>query len=251
MIGSAREFFVARVLRSILPPSVHIGSGRVFNEEGKRSKQIDVVVYDSRYPVFEVQEGQGLYLIEGTIATIEVRSTIVNQVDLDTAINNGRSVWKLRKETPPPSYVFAFTSRIEKCGTLVQHLEAWASTQELPDWSSTRRQAPVPRVIVAGSIVALTNDDVIDIQCDEAHLRQLNNRLGATASVLMGLWKVKRRFGWLALHLLSQVTTRMTRQTSLEFWKYSPWRLYAEEQLDTATPTALAGYVPTSADSKR
>src|SRR5262245_3570123 len=45
-IGSAREFFVTRVLRSIVPPIVHIGSGHVFDGAGKRSKQIDVVVYD-------------------------------------------------------------------------------------------------------------------------------------------------------------------------------------------------------------
>src|SRR4051812_33193935 len=29
MVGGAREFFVRRVLRSILPPSVYVGSGRV------------------------------------------------------------------------------------------------------------------------------------------------------------------------------------------------------------------------------
>ena len=76
MIGSAREFFVTRILRSILPPFLHVGTGKVFASNGETSKQIDVVVYDPRFPVFEIQAGFGMYPVEGVIATIEVKSTL-------------------------------------------------------------------------------------------------------------------------------------------------------------------------------
>ena len=63
LVGSAREFIVKRVLQSILPPIVHIGSGKVFDFHGKRSRQIDIIVFDSRFPVFEIQSGIGIYLL--------------------------------------------------------------------------------------------------------------------------------------------------------------------------------------------
>ena len=72
-IGNAREFFINRVLRTILPPIVHVGTGVVFGEAAK-SKQIDVVLYDSRFPVYEIEPGFGMYPIEGVICTIEIKS---------------------------------------------------------------------------------------------------------------------------------------------------------------------------------
>jgi len=44
-IGTAREFVVTRILRTILPPAVHIGNGKVIDANGKYSKQIDIIVY--------------------------------------------------------------------------------------------------------------------------------------------------------------------------------------------------------------
>jgi hypothetical protein len=61
MIGNAREFLVSKVLRSILPPSVHIGTERVIDSVGQVSNQVDIILYDSRFPVFEIQPGIGLY----------------------------------------------------------------------------------------------------------------------------------------------------------------------------------------------
>jgi len=79
LVGSAREFIVKRVLQSILPPIVHIGSGKVLDFHGKRSRQIDIIVFDSRFPVFEIQSGIGIYPLEGVIATIEVKSTLTKK----------------------------------------------------------------------------------------------------------------------------------------------------------------------------
>jgi hypothetical protein len=54
-IGQAREFLVRRVLKTILPASVHIGSGKVIDHDERTSKQIDIIVYDSRFPMLELE----------------------------------------------------------------------------------------------------------------------------------------------------------------------------------------------------
>jgi hypothetical protein len=74
-IGQAREFLVRRVLKTILQANVHIGSGKVIDHNERTSKQIDIIVYDSRFPMLEL-EGGGLYFVEGGFATIEVKSTM-------------------------------------------------------------------------------------------------------------------------------------------------------------------------------
>jgi len=92
MVGSGREFFIRRVLGSILPPSVHIGSGRVISADHPQgSRQVDIIIYDPRFPVLEVEKGVGLYFVEGVIATIEVKS-VLNSERLREALENCESV---------------------------------------------------------------------------------------------------------------------------------------------------------------
>jgi hypothetical protein len=141
-IGQAREFVVARILRTILPASAHIGSGIVVASDGKTSKQIDIVVYDPRFPFLKV-DGGGLYFVEGVLATVEVKSTM-DSAQLVGCLDNSRSVLELivNGEHPkeaedriqfymtahglshdmakdgfhymlgPATYVFAFTSKL-------------------------------------------------------------------------------------------------------------------------------------------
>jgi hypothetical protein len=108
MVGSAREFFVSRVLRGVLPPIIHVGAGRVVGISGM-SKQIDIVLYDSRCPLLETQPGFGLFFMEGVIATIEVKSTLTRET-LRLALDNCASVTsgdscgpqlRIRYNTPP------------------------------------------------------------------------------------------------------------------------------------------------------
>ena len=92
-IGQAREFLVTRVLKTILPAAVHIGSSKVIDHLGLTSRQIDIVIYDPRFPLMKV-EGGGLHFVEGVLATIEVKSTIDSD-ELKTSLDNCRSVLAL------------------------------------------------------------------------------------------------------------------------------------------------------------
>ena len=105
-VGSAREFIISRCLRSFLPTGVEIGSGEVIDSSGNRSKQIDIVIYDPRFPALRSGAG-GLYLIEGVIATIEVKSTM-NPERLRESLDNCVSVSRLQPKGREPSEKAAY-----------------------------------------------------------------------------------------------------------------------------------------------
>jgi hypothetical protein len=81
-LGGAREHFIKEILANFLPKNVVVGSGEI--TDGKhRSGQQDVIIYRSDFPVLSGFGSVNTYLIEGVIATIEVKS------DLSTGSPNG------------------------------------------------------------------------------------------------------------------------------------------------------------------
>lgn len=81
--GRERETFVDGFLRAVLPPQFRFGSGEVTDLNGKLSGQLDVVVEYSFQPSLPVFPGSHsrLYLAEGVVAAIEVKSNIQAQWD--------------------------------------------------------------------------------------------------------------------------------------------------------------------------
>lgn len=75
MTGDGREKAFRDALCKFLPRSLSIGSGRVFSASGSPSNQIDVVVYDNRFPVFSLGD-DSLFPIESVVATVEVKSRL-------------------------------------------------------------------------------------------------------------------------------------------------------------------------------
>jgi hypothetical protein len=76
-LGSAREHFIAKVLSRFLPNSVTVGSGEITDGE-TRSGQQDIIIYRSDFPVLTGFDAVNTYLIEGVIATIEVKSDLAS-----------------------------------------------------------------------------------------------------------------------------------------------------------------------------
>ncbi|MDX2214700.1 MAG: DUF6602 domain-containing protein [Oculatellaceae cyanobacterium bins.114] len=93
--GSARESFILKFLQDFLPETVGIGTGEIFDRGGRRSKQIDIVIYDRAFPIPKIGIDQWLFPIEAVIATIEVKSEL-NSSELRRALDNCMSVVKLR-----------------------------------------------------------------------------------------------------------------------------------------------------------
>ena len=239
LVGSAREFIVKQVLQAILPPIVHIGSGKVVDFRGKKSRQIDIVVYDSRFPVFEIQSGMGTYLLEGVIAVIEVKSTLTKK-SLFEALENTLSLiqltpglvsasasrWMLRAkalesdryspreamrkagfEFIPATYVYAFNTQLKAKG-LSTAINTWFNSKGQP-LVCDNHCAVLPRVVVGGHSLGLLHDGLIQIDPGEDVLAEWKKDNDSGPNHLMSFWDTKRRFGLLMIHLLHTVCSRI------------------------------------------
>jgi len=73
--GGFREYFVATLLRPLLPDHFGISTGIIIDYEGRQSCQTDIIIFDKRLmsPIWEV-ESRGIYPIDSVLAVIEVKS---------------------------------------------------------------------------------------------------------------------------------------------------------------------------------
>lgn len=251
MVGTAREFIIKSVLKTILPPVVHVGSGKVFDANGMKSLQIDIIIYDSRFPIFEIEQGIGLYPIEGVIATIEVKSTITNK-SLHEALDNSMSLIKLtpglepehlsrfgarvkdliEKGTPrkdaqqqvsfeliPATYIYAFNTKMKK-KALANSTYKWFNLKENPAVGDNGLCAVLPRVIVAGCSVGLLHDGYCKIDPGEPVVSDWKKENDSKPRHIMSFWDTNRRFSWLMIHLIHTVCSRVGLTHALSGVKY-------------------------------
>ncbi len=248
LVGSAREFIIKRVLRSILPPVVHIGSGKVLDSKGNRSRQIDIIVFDSRFPVFEIECGIGIYPLEGVIATIEVKSTLTKKSLFESLENtlsliqltpgledpspwlsrvkehesNGYSPKEaMRKagfEFIPATYIYVFNSKLRAKG-LSTSVSRWFDSKEHPVVSDGHC-AVLPRVIVGGNSLGLLHDGLIQIDPGEDVVADWKKDNNSGPNHVMSFWDTKRRFGWLMIHLIHTVCSRVGLSHAISGAKY-------------------------------
>lgn len=245
-VGQAREFLVARVLRSILPPGVHIGTGKVIDHQGASSKQIDIVIYDPRFSLLKV-EGGGLYFVEGVLATIEVKS-ILDADQLVLGLGNCASVLELNVngEHPeeaaarvafyadrggitdgeakdrfhymlhPATYIFAFTSKLSSKTTLSRVEDWWKGI----GYPVSPHFPLLPRLIATGNSVGVTNDGWLTISAASSDGSPLKRQDGTPARTVMNCFPTDRRFRWFALHIMNSVSSRMGLRNHAERFDY-------------------------------
>jgi uncharacterized protein DUF6602 len=79
--GNEREAFINGFLSQVLPPHFRFGSGDTTDQSGARSGQLDIVVEYPFVPSLPIVAGQSprLYLAEGVVAVIEIKSNIASQ----------------------------------------------------------------------------------------------------------------------------------------------------------------------------
>lgn len=79
--GNEREAFINGFLSQVLPPHFRFGSGDATDQKGTRSGQLDIVVEYPFVPSLPIVAGRTprLYLAEGIVAVIEVKSNIADQ----------------------------------------------------------------------------------------------------------------------------------------------------------------------------
>lgn len=239
LTGSVREFFVKRALSTILPANLRIGSGRVLAPNGELSKQIDVVVYDSSYPALEAIEGQGIYFVDGVIATIEIKSTI-DEKELHIALDNCVSVSRLEQSPsgqlnlpPPVTCIFGMTSTFKKTETLSRKIENWWEDRGY----SIENFDDLPNVLVAGNLLGLANNKrYFQIGADGELASKISARPGKRI-VTMGIWKAASRFSWLLMLILVAASRRGFNS---KVGAYLPFEHYWERDLRSRTSTLMS-----------
>jgi hypothetical protein len=226
-VGSAREFFVRRFLKSFLPDFVHVGTGQIIskqpNPQGKtRSKQVDVVVFDSRFSYLKSPSGSNLYPVEGTIATIEVKSeltggdggTLFDSLDnclsvIDLGYVPSTEEYNLHipkimsennvslkeaeqiflKQNAPATYIFSFLGYKARYKELAKSVYQW-----LDNIKCTEHNVPLPCVIAAEGCILVSSDSFNNFK-----IREDKKVIVAEAI------KTEKRLGYLACHILSRI----------------------------------------------
>ncbi|MCK9798328.1 hypothetical protein M1B34_11475 [Pseudomonas sp. MAFF 302030] len=186
LLGDARESFIRDVLKRFLPSNISIGSGQVIDACGGISKQIDLIIYRNDFPTLRTFGSADVYLIEGVIATVEVKSQLNNQ-SLALALENGKSVRNLKPsvlgmslnayceqiyQRPfdqlnttqinsimglilPPTYIYAYRGYTQAgLDTLRGRLNDWYNT---PNENGEQDITLMPEVICTEGCVTLKN----------------------------------------------------------------------------------------------
>jgi hypothetical protein len=90
--GRAREQILTAFIEQLVPSSFGVSTGFVVDALGGKSRQLDVVVYQTDYaPVFEIGRVKH-FLVESVVAVLEVKAAIDSERDLTQALDNIASV---------------------------------------------------------------------------------------------------------------------------------------------------------------
>jgi hypothetical protein len=93
--GRARENIMAAVIAKLLPGNFSVSTGFVIDARGRRSRQIDLVVYRTDYhPVFSVG-GIEHFVVESVAAVIENKAAVTSRSTFRQAAENIKSVKSL------------------------------------------------------------------------------------------------------------------------------------------------------------
>jgi hypothetical protein len=214
---------------------------------GKRSQQIDVVLYDPRFPIMEFDKGIGLYPIEGVICTIEVKSILEGDKFI-AALENCHSVHELgiavplqsslrkraeafSKEFPdmpmrealikagcefyPATYIVAFQG--VQAETICNTVEEWFNSREHRVREIRQTDKPLggvvpalPRVIMSGKNIGAAHDGWFRyVLHDEQAQQRLDDKYGPVGRVMMFTLATQSPLWWLASHILHTTSNRL------------------------------------------
>lgn len=101
--GAAREFAIKEILRQYLPQKLAVGSGVVISSDGRTSRQMDIIIYDSlNTPLLFSAGDTQIFPVECVYAVIEVKS-MLNAQELKKSAEIIHSI----KQMPKKAYIKA------------------------------------------------------------------------------------------------------------------------------------------------
>jgi hypothetical protein len=123
--GKENEQSLVRLMERLLPRSLGIGSGVVIDADGSRSKQADIVIYDSiNQPTILAQTSQMLFPVENVFMVIEVKTTLGDE-EIEDCAEKKLALDNLapRGDRPPPAFcVLAYHAEASSAKTLATNV---------------------------------------------------------------------------------------------------------------------------------
>jgi len=98
-VAHHREEIVRNFLRKYLPSSFSFGEGEIIDSNGIQSGQVDIVILGPYHPfTYDREKGRGLFLAEGVLCYIEVKSDISDKKELERGLRQIQRVKKLERK---------------------------------------------------------------------------------------------------------------------------------------------------------
>ena len=105
-MGDSREKAVIDYLSKVMPHKYGFQSGEIFDEEGQRSGQVDLIIYDNLFStIFTDGTDKILAPVESTYGIISVKS-IMGTKELDNAIKGIKTYEGLKRPIPEEGVVY-------------------------------------------------------------------------------------------------------------------------------------------------
>jgi uncharacterized protein DUF6602 len=96
--GEAREEAVEHILGDFLPDAFGVARGFIFSNDGQRSSQTDLIIYDKLWSrPFYGQNDSKLFAVESVYAAIEVKTNL-DRADIQDACNKASRFKKLKRD---------------------------------------------------------------------------------------------------------------------------------------------------------
>lgn len=103
--GNASELKWASTLRNYLPERYRVDKAFVIDSKGRKSEEMDIVIYDRQYSPFLFHRETSLYIpAESVYAVFEIKQTL-NKINLEYAGKKTSSVRKLLRTSVSVPYV--------------------------------------------------------------------------------------------------------------------------------------------------
>jgi hypothetical protein len=93
-IGINREIFCSKFLSRVLPPRLKVRNGEIWDSQGNRTGQLDIIIIRDDAPALTFGEAD-VYLAEGVFGVIEVKSNL-DRTKLEEARNGLAKVSNLK-----------------------------------------------------------------------------------------------------------------------------------------------------------
>jgi len=168
--GRENELALVRVLQNLIPRRLGLGSGIIIDAQDGRSKQTDIIIYDSSdQPSILGQTSQVIFPIETVYAAVEVKTTLTPDEIADCGVKRQRLRQLTAANGRCPSFVVLAYAASTSPATVSKHIEVLKD--QMPDLLCVLDPG-----IVGGAALDIENDATRIVGLTPLHERDSSGR---------------------------------------------------------------------------